>query len=193
GGADGALEVRQGERGRAIQTTHAAYLGPRRAAMALPITMSRPTAKMSVPMTLTCGGRPTRVEPQIHSGKVVVVPEVKFVMTKSSMERAKASMKPESTAGKMTGNVTRQNAVHGPAPRSRAASSMNGSRVSTRARTTTATNEIENITCEIRIVTMPRPIPALTKNESSAAPVTSSGEEMVANMMKLVVPSPRNR
>ena len=38
-----------------------------------------PIAKMSVPMTLTCGGMPTRVAPQIHSGNVLVVPAVKAV------------------------------------------------------------------------------------------------------------------
>ena len=36
----------------------------------MPTAISTPTAKISVPMTLTCGGRPTRVAPQIHSGNV---------------------------------------------------------------------------------------------------------------------------
>src|SRR4029453_17230813 len=106
--------------------------------------ISTPVMKMSVPMTFTWGGSPTRVAPQIHNGKVVVVPAVKLVTTKSSIDSANASIMPEATAGRMIGKVIRQNVVHGLAPRSAAASSMDRSRVSTRARPTTETKEDEN-------------------------------------------------
>src|SRR3712207_5557533 len=101
---------------------------------------------------------------QVHSGKETmvpadkigtmmekrrVVPAVKFVTTKSAMDSAKASIMPGNTAGRMNEKVTRRNVVHGVAPRSAAASSIERSRVSSRARTTTATNEMENITCAI--------------------------------------------
>ena len=152
-----------------------------------------PTAKISVPMTLTWGGRPTRVAPQIHSGKVTVVPAVKLVTTKSSMDSARASSTPERIAGRIIGKVTFQNVIHGDAPRSAAASSMERSRVSTRARTTTATNEIENMMCAIVMVAAPRPTPSETKRVSSDAPMISSGEEIAANMIRFSEPEPRNR
>src|SRR5262245_11118897 len=138
--------------------------------MDVEIAISTPTAKIRVPMMFTCGGRPTRVEPHTHSGNVwMTVPAANCVMTKSSMDSANASNAPESTAGKIDGKVTSQKVVHGPAPRSRAASSVYRSNVNTRARTTTATNEIENITWATRIVAKPRPRLRLTKYDSSEA------------------------
>lgn len=53
----------------------------RRAATALPIAMSTPKPKISVPMTLTCGGMPVFTDPTIHSGKVRVEPLTKLVTT----------------------------------------------------------------------------------------------------------------
>jgi hypothetical protein len=93
----------------------------------------------------------------------------------------------------MIGKVTFQNVVHGLAPRSAAASSIERSSVMTRERTTTATNEIENMMCAIAIVTGPRPLPTETNRLSSEAPMMSSGEEIAANMSRLNEPAPRKR
>src|SRR5215471_19275329 len=89
--------------------------------------------------------------------------------------------------------VTRRNVVNGLAPRSRAASSIDGSRVSTRARTTTATNDSENMMCAIMIVGSPRPTLNVTNMDSSEAPSTISGAEMQANISRLNDAWPRNR
>ena len=53
----------------------------------------------------------------------MVVPETKLVITKSSIERQKASSAAAMMPGKMSGKVTRQKVVHSLAPRSMAASS----------------------------------------------------------------------
>src|SRR3954453_9306644 len=161
--------------------------------MLVATAISTPTPKISVPITLTCGGRPTRVEPQIHSGNVTVLPAVKLVTTKSSMDSANASRMPEKTAGRMIGKVTFQNVVHGVAPMSAAASSIERSRVTTRARTMAATNEIENMMCAITIVVKPGPTFSDTNSDSSDAPMMSSGDEIVLNMITLSVPEPRKR
>ena len=58
---------------------------------------------------------------------------------RSSNESANASIAPAATAGAISGSVTCQNAPRADAPRSRAASSSRGSRLTARARTTTAT------------------------------------------------------
>ena len=52
---------------------------------------TKPTAirKIAVPITWTCGGRLLRIVPQIQSGNVFTRPDVKLVMTKSSIERLK--------------------------------------------------------------------------------------------------------
>ena len=55
---------------------------------------------------------------QIHSGNVSVVPAVKLVMMKSSIDSANASSAPAITPGMISGRVTSRNVVHGPAPRS---------------------------------------------------------------------------
>lgn len=53
----------------------------RRAATALAIAISTPIPKISVPMTLTCGGIPVLTAPTIHSGNVTVDPLTKLVTT----------------------------------------------------------------------------------------------------------------
>ena len=82
---------------------------------------------------------PTFTAPYTHRGNVWTVPALKFVITKSSMERANASSAPARMPGKMIGKVTFQNVVHGPAPRSWAASSSDRSNPASRARTVTVT------------------------------------------------------
>ena len=70
---------------------------------------------------------------------------------RSSNERAKASMAPAAMAGARSGSVTYRKAPQADAPRSRAASSTCGSRLTARARTTTATYETQNVMCAIEI------------------------------------------
>jgi len=53
----------------------------RRAATALAIAISTPMPKISVPITLTCGGIPVLTAPTIHSGNVTVDPLTKLVTT----------------------------------------------------------------------------------------------------------------
>ena len=97
------------------------------------------TMKMALPITFTCGGAPTRAAPQTKSGNVISEPETKYVITKSSTERAKPSSAAESTAGAITGSVTLRKVVHPFAPRSMAASSRCRSNVISRAFTVTTT------------------------------------------------------
>ena len=59
----------------------------------------------------------------MNSGKVIVLPAVKLVMTKSSIDRLNASSAAAMMPGRMSGKVTFQNVVHSFAPRSIAASS----------------------------------------------------------------------
>ncbi len=60
----------------------------------------------------------------MNSGNVDVWPAVKFVMTKSSTDSAKARSADAATPGAISGSVTLRNVVHSFAPRSAAASSM---------------------------------------------------------------------
>ena len=77
--------------------------------------------------------------PYVQIGNVFVVPDTKFVITKSSMDRENARSAAAITPGKMSGNVTRQNVVHSFAPRSIAASSSLRSKPARRAFTVTTT------------------------------------------------------
>ena len=85
--------------------------------------MARARTKIAVPMTFTCGGAPTRAAPQTKSGNVTSLPALKYVITKSSTERAKASRNAARIPGAISGSVTFLNVVHSLAPRSIAASS----------------------------------------------------------------------
>src|SRR5262245_50202990 len=109
------------------------------------------------------------------------------------MDSTNASSAPDRMPGTIIGNVTRRNVVHESAPRSRAASSIDGSSVSTRARTTIATNDSENITWAMRIVRYPSGVLKIVNSDSSDAPNTISGAEMTANSSRLNEPWPRNR
>jgi hypothetical protein len=92
-----------------------------------------------VPITFTCGGTPTRVAPNTQIGKVCVWPELKLVITKSSIDSANDSRAPARIPGKISGRVTLRKVAHGLAPRSWAASSRVRSKPARRARTVTAT------------------------------------------------------
>jgi hypothetical protein len=59
-----------------------------------------------VPSTFTCTGIPRKATPNTYRGKVSVVPELKFEITKSSIESANASSAAASTAGASSGSVT---------------------------------------------------------------------------------------
>ena len=55
--------------------------------------------KMAEPMTLICGGTATRAAPHTKSGKVWSAPATRYVMTKSSTERANARRNPARIPG----------------------------------------------------------------------------------------------
>src|SRR5207237_10570683 len=105
------------------------------------LTSITPTAtvKIAVPMTLIWGGVATRAAPQTKSGNVTVWPELKVVITKSSIESAKQRSSAARIAGASSGSVTLRNVVHSLAPRSIAASSRWRSKPISRALTVTTT------------------------------------------------------
>ena len=72
-------------------------------------------------------------------------PELNDVTIRSSNDRANVSIAPAAIAGAINGRVMWRNAPQADAPRSRAASSRRGSRLSARARTTIATYEMQNV------------------------------------------------
>ena len=55
--------------------------------------------KMAEPITFTCGGTPRAACPQTYTGNVTSLPELKYVITKSSTEIANASSQPARIAG----------------------------------------------------------------------------------------------
>ena len=72
---------------------------------------------------------------------MTVEPALKFVITKSSIDSAKVSSAAASTAGAISGSVTRKNVCRPFAPRSCAASSRMRSKPISRERTVTTTND----------------------------------------------------
>src|SRR5919106_6448599 len=187
--AGGLLEVEGGRTGGG--TAHAAPF--RRRCWKRTLASIRPTAttKMIVPSTFTCGGAPTRAAPQTNIGNVTVEPALKFVMMKSSMERANASSAPARIPGAIRGSVTRANVVQGVAPRSIAASSRCRSKPTSRARTVTTTKLMLNMTCAKRIVQKPRATPRLRKSVKSEAPRTIYGAVIAMKTSVFVAPRPR--
>jgi hypothetical protein len=144
-----------------------------------------------VAKTKTWGGIPTFVAPKTQVGNIVAVPETNWVITKSSIERANAKSHPARMPGKISGSVTLRNVTTWFAPRSIAASSNERSRFAARARTVTATNGMLNITCERNRVPSPRGTARDTKNEASAAPSTTSGDEIARKIAMFVALFPR--
>ena len=120
------------------------------------------------------------------------MPELKFEITKSSIERAKASRPAAITPGAISGSVTRRNVWSGVAPRSEAASSIERSKPINLDRTTTTTKLIENITWASSRVVKPSAMPETTNIESSAAPITISGVAIGRTISRLVAVRPRN-
>src|SRR5262249_44471725 len=149
------------------------------------------TTKIAVPMTLTCGGAPTRAAPQTKSGNVVSEPALKYVTTKSSIEIAKHRSSAAKMAGAISGNVTFRNVTHSFAPRSIAASSRWRSNPISRALTVTTAKLMQNITCAIRIVEKPNTTFRLRKRVSSDAPSTISGVDSGRKIRMFVPPRPR--
>ena len=90
---------------------------------------------------------------------MTVVPELKFEITKSSIESAKASIAAPMSPGMSSGRVTLRKVVNASAPRSWAASSSLRSKPINRERTTTTTKLMQNMTWAISRVVKPRLIP----------------------------------
>src|SRR5690606_26693174 len=102
-------------------------------------------------------------------------PEVKLAITRSSSDRVKASIQPDTIAGMITGSVTWKKVLVGVAPRSIAASSSDRSKLRRRDCTTTATKHIEKVTWASVTVNIPRSSPIATNSNSSDRPVMTSG------------------
>ena len=63
--------------------------------------MKRASKNMAVPMTFACAGTPLIDEIQMNFGNVVMVPELKLVMMKSSKERERLKARqPRCQAGR---------------------------------------------------------------------------------------------
>jgi hypothetical protein len=118
---------------------------------------------------------------------------VKLEITRSSIDRVKASIQPEMMAGAMTGSVTWKKVFTGGAPRSMAASSSERSKLIRRDCTTTATKHMVKVMCASVIVRKPRSSPMATKRRSSDRPVITSGMTSGANTMPENSTLPRNR
>ena len=89
---------------------------------------------------MICGGVAVRDWLKIRTGNVVVLgPETKYVMMKSSIDSANASSAAARMPGVISGSVTFKNVRVGDAPRSIAASSSVQSKPRTRAVTVIAT------------------------------------------------------
>ena len=63
-------------------------------------------------MTFACGGMPRAAETYTNFGNVVTLPELKFVMMKSSKDSANASSAAARMPGAASGSVTRRNVCH---------------------------------------------------------------------------------
>ena len=102
-------------------------------------------------------------------------PAVNSVITKSSIDSAKASSAAARMPGKISGRVTLRKVVNSSAPRSIAASSRERSKPAIRARTVTTTKVMLNMTWAMMIVVRSRWTPTDTNSASSDAPSTISG------------------
>jgi len=105
----------------------------------------------------------------------------------------KASIQPETIAGRMTGKVTWKKVFTGVAPRSIAASSSERSKVISRDCTTTATKHMVKVMCASVTVNKPRSRPIATNKSSSDRPVMTSGMTSGANTMPENSTLPRKR
>lgn len=154
--------------------------------------MAKAMRNIAVPMTLACAGTPRIDEIQTNLGNVVMVPELKLVMMKSSNESENASKAAAAIPGRTNGKVTRRKVSYSLAYKSRAASSNLGSRLATRAFTVTTTKEMQNMMCAMTVVQKPVLIFKLTNIAKSEAPMTISGVAIGRKMSKFVELRPRN-
>lgn len=96
---------------------------------------------MMVDSALISGLTPSRTEEKILIGSVVADgPAVKLAITRSSSDSVKAKSQPAITAGAMIGSVTDVKAWNGVHPKSKAASSSDRSKLTSREDTTTDNN-----------------------------------------------------
>src|SRR3954470_10390881 len=102
-------------------------------------------------------------------------PDTNEVITKSSNDMVNANSAPERMPGQSWGTVTFQKVVISSAPRIIAASSKFSSIPSSRASTTTTTNEIQNATCAMVMVVSPSGNFSNAKRMSREMPTTISG------------------
>ena len=156
---------------------------------------ARPRRRSIVEIALISGVTPNRIELQISTGSVVEpTPALNDVITRSSNDRAKASIAPAAIAGASSGTVTCRNAPNADAPRSRAASSSCGLRFAARARTVIATYEMQNVMCASEICPI-EPVDPNTwkKNTRRLMPTMISGVIIGSRSRVWTAPEPRNR
>ena len=131
----------------------------------------------------------------MNIGNVTVPPDVKLVMTKSSIDRLNASRAAAMIPGRISGKVTLRNVVSSFAPRSIAASSRWVGKPDSRARTVTTTKLMLNMMWAMRIVMKLSGknggAPIATNSVSSEAPSTISGVAIGRKMNRFVLLRPR--
>lgn len=139
-----------------------------------------------VASALISGVTPKRIMAKICIGRVMEerpAPAVKKAMTNSSTERVNASSAPAMIAGISTGITTRRRVVKVGAPRSEEASTMDQSKLISRARTTEQTKARLKTTWARMIVCRPIVTPSSEKKLSSAMASAMSGMIIGAKMM----------
>src|SRR5580658_1302114 len=102
-------------------------------------------------------------------------PVVKLAITRSSSDRAKASIHAAAIAGKISGSVTDEKVRNGEAPRSIAASSRLKSKSTSRDCTMMVTKHIAMVVWAMATVQKPRSAATATNNNSNDSPVMTSG------------------
>src|SRR3954468_21126111 len=127
---------------------------------------------------------------------VVSEPDARYcATTKSSIDSANTTRKPAAIAGASSGSSTRRSTSQGGAPRSAAASSTSKPIVTSRPRTISTTQEIENVTWPITCAGVPSPTNENADVNSRNIPTanTSSGVTSGSGISTLAVPDPRPR
>ena len=102
----------------------------------------------------------------------------------SSNDSVKARIAPASTAGRISGKVTRQKVVHGFAPRSAEASVRWRGNWPSRATTLFTTSVMQKVTWPAMIVQRESGTPNPWNHESSATPVTIPGSVIGSTIRK---------
>lgn len=128
---------------------------------------------------LITGDTPKRIIEYTYSGSVVEPgPDTKKVMTKSSSDMVTAIKNPDKIPGKMAGTITLSIACRSVAPKSYAASTMEKSNSSMRARIIKKTNGRQKVVCAAKIENKPSGSFMPEKKITVDTPIITSGKTM---------------